>query len=34
VPYVTGNKTRISLSFNTFIKGSIGSKETSTELII
>jgi len=34
VPYVTGNKTRISLSFNTFIKGSIGNKETSTELNI
>ena len=34
VSVVTGDKTRVSLSFNTFVKGSIGDKEGLTELNI
>ncbi len=34
VPIVTGDKTRVSLSFNTFVKGTIGDKERLTEVII
>lgn len=32
VPTVTGNKTRISLAFNTFIKGNLGNSKALTEL--
>ncbi len=34
VPVVTGDKTRVSLSFNTFVKGTIGDKERLTEVNI
>jgi uncharacterized protein (TIGR02466 family) len=34
VSYKKGSNTRISLAFNTFIKGKIGNKETKTELYL
>jgi hypothetical protein len=34
VPTVTGDVERISISFNTFLVGKIGSNENLTELII